>query len=792
MIPPFCLVFHAARVADDREFAKIARNTVKRLFTSNHAGRRAVNASTTKTKAIAMINQTPRCDRAAGGTRWAQLAIAVTFGLIILAAYDAQAQTTDFVKDDNSLSLSTNGSYTTAGIPDSNDRIIWNSTAGNDGRTVSVGGTLTIGQVRVDNVTGAVQVTVAAGNNFGINGVGGTSIDMTTAAGDLTLTGGGTVSFGSNVAVNVAANRTLTLGTSQFVAINTFTKQGDGTFIINSDSTSNAGLLGTISVQGGTLRVGNNAALGSTDNGVTVASGANLELNAVTIGNEPLSIAGSGTGSSSGALRSISGANSFGGNITLSAAAQIQAASGSTLALGGTISGAHALDIGGSGNITVNGMVSTASLTKSGSGIVTLNNSNTYTGGTTVNAGTLKLGSGTTLANSGDVTVSGGTLDLNGFTETVQDVSLTSGSITGGTLNAASYDVQAGSISANLGNTAATLTKTGAGTVTLSGTNSYTGGTLVNQGTLQADSSGALPVGGAVSVAGGAILDLQGNTFNVGNVTLTSGTIEDGTLISTSTYNVDSGTVSANLQGNVGLNKNTAGTVTLSGTNTYTGTTTVNDGTLLVDGSIAGEVTVTSGATLGGSGTLNGAVTFESGSNLSPGNSPDIQTYAAGLELMTGSTFTWELFDNTNSLGDRGIEYDGVNVTGGTLEIESGVTSALVFNEAGSTVDWNDAFWNSNRQWLVFDNASPPSVVAGIFGTITVSNDSLGNALGAIRSGASFFWSTSNDSDDIFLNYNAAAVPEPGSLGLMALVAVAGGFAARRRSRKSKAADSAE
>lgn len=236
-------------------------------------------------------------------------------------------------------------------------------------------------------------------------------------------------------------------------------------------------------------------------------------------------------------------------------------------------------------------------------------------------------------------------------------------------------------------------------------------------------------------------------------VTLSPGTGEGFTLGSALT---DTG-------GNVNsVLKTGQGTTTLSGTHTYSGTTTVGQGTLLVDGATTGSglVSVGGGATLGGSGTIHGATTIEG--IHAPGSSPGVQTFAGGISYTTGATLRWELTDNLNTVGLRGTGFDGVDVSGGLLSIAAGVTSELVFNGPGSAVDWTDAFWDSGHSWLVYDNASLPSLASGnIFDTISVSNDSLDEAFAV--AGGTFTWEASGN--DVYLVYT---IPEPASAGLVA------------------------
>src|SRR5439155_1413820 len=158
-----------------------------------------------------------------------------------------------------------------------------------------------------------------------------------------------------------------------------------------------------------------------------------------------------------------------------------------------------------------------------------------------------------------------------------------SGSIAGttGVLSGSSYDLQNGNVSAILGGSGA-VTKSTAGTVTLSGVNTYTSGTAVNAGTLALGAANALPATGAVDVNCGT-LDLGATSHSASNVILTSGSIAGTTgVLSASAFDVQAGSASAILGGTAPLTKTTAGTVTLTGANTYSGATNINGGILVV------------------------------------------------------------------------------------------------------------------------------------------------------------------------------------------------------------------
>ncbi|MFA9476679.1 PEP-CTERM sorting domain-containing protein [Phycisphaerales bacterium AB-hyl4] len=208
------------------------------------------------------------------------------------------------------------------------------------------------------------------------------------------------------------------------------------------------------------------------------------------------------------------------------------------------------------------------------------------------------------------------------------------------------------------------------------------------------------------------------------------------------------------------------GTQTLTGTSSYTGTTTISAGTLVIDGdhsAATGDVTVQAGGTLGGSGTIGGAVTVEDGGNYNAGNSAGVQTFTQGLALDAGSTFTWELM--ADSASDRGVNFDGVDIVGGSLAIVAGATSNLVFNADGSTVDFTSAFWQNGQSWLVVEGVSPAIVDSlDVFDTINVSQDS--NGLDFSTTGGYFVWEV--EGDDLYLHY----IPEPGTLGLSGLGAM--------------------
>ena len=138
------------------------------------------------------------------------------------------------------------------------------------------------------------------------------------------------------------------------------------------------------------------------------------------------------------------------------------------------------------------------------------------------------------------------------------------------------------------------LAKSGPGTLTLSGDNTYTGGTTIDAGTLKLGSSTALvdSPNGLLVNGSDAVLDLGGNSITVGSVGLISGSIVNtsatAATLTGSSYMLINGTIGVPLCGaNVPVLKGTAGAVTLTAANTYTGPTTVYAGTLTLGGSNA-------------------------------------------------------------------------------------------------------------------------------------------------------------------------------------------------------------
>ncbi|MFC4820259.1 InlB B-repeat-containing protein [Dokdonella ginsengisoli] len=215
------------------------------------------------------------------------------------------------------------------------------------------------------------------------------------------------------------------------------------------------------------------------------------------------------------------------------------------------------------------------------------------------------------------------------------------------------------------------VTKRGAGTLTLSAGNAYTGNTVVEAGTLALANANAA-VNSTVVLNGGtlAFSAIANATFGgLGGSQNFALQNAGGAAVALAVGNNGSNTTySGAMSGPGSLTKIGGGTLTLAGNSSYAGTTSVNAGTLRVNGtSGSGALTIAGGATLGGSGRVAGAATAQNGSRLAPGSSPGTLTFSGGLALNAGAVLDLEI----------GTASDLIKISGGTFSAANGITINL-------------------------------------------------------------------------------------------------------------------
>lgn len=554
-------------------------------------------------------------------------------------------------------------------------------------------GTLGFGSGTTSAQTTAATVILSAGTTLTLTGTLTANDNINAQASFLS---GGTIDLNGartwTVENTADVDDDLTVSTSIINSVaGTFTKNGTGRLVLTVGNT----FADIFAIADGIVRITHADALGTNAGGTTVNSGDALEISGgITVAGESLLLNGTGP-STTGALRNVSGINAWTGTIDLAGDARINADAGTQLTVSAITAGGTGRDVtfGGDGDHIANGRIGSGGtnpvdqVIKDGAGTLTLNDaSNDFTGTLTINNGVVKLGAAGVITDTESVTVNRGTLELNGFNETITGVTLGAATTTvagntasiidtptGGilrlsgnsTYNAGSVGFENGqaTISANLdvnnasrtftvndnatlteeliisgvisnsGIATAGFTKSGTGTLVLSGANIYNGTTTINAGTVKLGADNVLPdtpltldqrLGGvsALDIAGRsdaiAALILSGNSTTVVNSasqiidSVGGGVLKLGGSV---TYNIGAvgfhnsmSTISANLDLNganrtftindstnaatdvlvsgvitntgsaAGLIKGGVGTLVLSAANTYDGTTTINTG----------------------------------------------------------------------------------------------------------------------------------------------------------------------------------------------------------------------
>ncbi len=477
------------------------------------------------------------------------------------------------------------------------------------------------------------------------------------------------------------------------------TGDGNGTLLLTGAFT----YTGTTTIASGTLQVGN----GTTGNLINTG-GTYSALNFTTSGGTFVVNEASGVSQNMGSLTFTAGEGNVqsinnGGNSTLSftsLAASTKGATGNFVTTGGVngstnkialtsqaagVLGARYFYGGNSSSASfayydntgyvrgINyGTDSNTQNNTSGAAFTSGNNvqvsTTSVTGQASVNIGTLQIADTSTvsLATGATLTV-GGILKSGGNASTIS-----SGTITTGGANELVIRVDQASDTLTIASSLASssgagLTKSGLGTLKLTGNNSLTGAVYINSGVLQFQNMN-LSNGYGWYLGNAKIESLSGTNSTSSTLSLVgSGTVQvdTGTLTFTNGANLTSGgvnTLTVGGTGNVvfsgavtgagaGLTKFGSGTVTLSNAaNTYSGSTTVNGGQLAVTGALAVDtgVTVNSGGVLAGTGTAAGSVVINGGGLLNAGTIGTVGTLTTGgLTLASGALLGVDLVGDT-------------------------------------------------------------------------------------------------------------------------------------------------
>ncbi|MEL4328883.1 fibronectin-binding autotransporter adhesin ShdA [Salmonella enterica] len=490
------------------------------------------------------------------------------------------------------------------------------------------------------------------------------------------------------------------------------TKQGDGTLILSNTGND----YGDTEIDGGILAAKDAASLGTGD--VTIAESATLALSQGTLDNN---VTGGGQIVKSGSDELIvTGDNTYSGGTTISGGT-LTADHADSLGTG-TIANSGVLQVG-EGELE-NTLSGTGSLVKTGTGELTLSGDNTYSGGTTITGGTLtadhadSLGSGdidnsgvlqvgegelkNTLSGTGSLVKTGtGELTLNGDNDYSGGTTIDDGVLiadhadslgTGAIDNSGVLQVGEGELKNTLSGTGS-LVKIGTGELTLNGDNDYSGGTTIDDGTLianHADSlgTGAIDNSGVLQVGEGELENtLSGSGLLVktgtGELTLSGDnntyfgdtTIAGGTLIAANVNALGSGNIDNS--GTLMLDAN--GAFELANVTTHSGATTALAAGSTLD---AGQFTQEDGSTLSidlGAATDDAVITADS---VALGGTLNVTGIGSVTDSWTPEAYTYTLIGSDSAITS---DFDDLTIAGMNREDVDFLTIDGKVDEADNT-----------------------------------------------------------------------------------------------------------
>ncbi len=516
--------------------------------------------------------------------------------------------------------------------------------------------------ITADRLTGAATSTT---HTLGTLSIGATTLSITRGSG-ITGAGIGGITFGTVTQTGASvfdtgADTTLTLGALQTTARN-ITKQGAGTLVLGTAANA-ARVAGSNILTAGTMRLGSASALGTT--GATLAlNGGILDLatdttvNAynTTVGGETTINSNKAAAASAGITHTL-GTLSIGAQ-TLNVTRGSNATSGTGAVTFGatTMTGNATFSPAANAQLTLGAVGGAFTLTKSGEGLAVLSAAGSYTGATSVTAGTLRAGNATAFGTTaGGVSItSGAVVDLNGVAIGVEAFTLNGTGISAGgalinssaTAASLSGTISLASNSSIGGNGAGlvtlsgiisgsgTLTKVGTGTVLLTGANTFANGLTIEEGALRLQTSAAAAgtgtiLLGATSGSASATLQAGSSLTHTNTITVQAGSSGTKTLaLIAAPATIFSGLITMN--DNLTVSNTGTGSIT-TGLNSPTVTNSIDtDGKILTiantstgryfsDGVVYGTGSVVMNSTGAGDWVPRGDHTYSGGTTLTAG-----------------------------------------------------------------------------------------------------------------------------------------------------------------------------